>query len=58
MKIYASREAFVFERDVIVSTRRHTLVKKLSVIVLQQITTPSFISPDMFSLVIPYLFAV
>ena len=40
----ASKEAFGFSRDVIGSTRRRTIVKKLAVIVLQQIVTPLFVS--------------
>ena len=58
MEIYASREAFGFARDVISSTRKCTIVNKLAVIVLQHIMTPSFVSFDMFALVVPYLFAV
>ena len=42
------REAFGFVRDVIGSTRRYTIVDKFVLIVLERITTPSFISLDMF----------
>ena len=49
---------FGFEIDVIGSTIRPTIVNKLAVIVLQHIMTPSFISLDMFDIVVPYLFAV
>ena len=56
MEIYASREAFGFERDVIGSTRRRTIVKKLDVIILQRITTPPFVSLEMFALVFTYFF--
>ena len=54
----ASIEAFGFSRGVIGSTRRPTIVKKLVVIVLQHIMTPSFASLDIFALFVPYLFAV
>ena len=49
---------FGFSRDVIGSTRRPTIVNKLAVIVLQDIMTHLFVSLDMFSLVVTYLFAV
>ena len=49
-----SIEAFGFARNVIVSTRRHTIVKILGVIVLQVIVTPSFFSLDMFAIFIPF----
>ena len=48
MEKYASREAFGFERFVIGSTRRCTIVNKLIVIVLKYIMTPLFVSLDMF----------
>ena len=48
IEIYASREAFGFARDVIGSTRRCTIVYKFVVIVLKCITTPLFVSLDMF----------
>ena len=48
MERYATIEAFGFERDVIGSTRRRTIVDKLAVIVLKRIMTPSFVSLDMF----------
>ena len=49
MEIDASIEAFVFERDVIGSTRRCTIVDKFSFSFLKRIMTPSFISLNMFS---------
>ena len=58
MEIDDPREAFGFARDVIGSTRRRNIVNKLAVIFLQRIITPSFVSLDMFALVIPYLSAV
>ena len=54
----ASIEAFGFTRDVIGSTIRPTIVNKLAMIVLQRIMNPSFVSLDIFALVIPYLFSV
>ena len=48
MQIDAPIEAFCFAKYVIGSTRRHTIVKKFTVIVLQRIMTPSFTSLDMF----------
>ena len=51
-----SREAVGFARDLIGSTRRRTIFNKLAVIVLQHIMTPSFVSLDMFALVVPYFF--
>ena len=48
----SSREAFGFARDVIGSTRRHTIVDKLAVIVLQRIMTPSFFSLEMFDVLL------
>ena len=48
MEIHSSREAFVFARDVIGSTRGFTIVSKFIVIVLKCITNPSFVSLDMF----------
>ena len=48
IEIYVSREAFVFARDVIGSTRRCTIVEMFVVTVLKRITTPSFVSLDMF----------
>ena len=54
----ASREAVGFARDLIGSKRRCTIFNKLAVIFLQRIMTPSFVSLDMFALVIPYLSAV
>ena len=58
MGIYASIEAFGFSEDVIGSTRRPTIVNRLSVIALRHIMNPSFVSFDMFALIAPYLFAV
>ena len=48
METDASGEAFGFARDVIVSTRRFTIVEKFVVIFLKQIMNPSFVSLDMF----------
>ena len=48
MEMYASREAFSFERDVIGSKRRCTIVDKFIVIVLKRIMTPLFVSLDTF----------
>ena len=50
MEKYASREAFGFERDVICSTRRCTIVNKLAVIDLKRIITSLFVSLDMFDI--------
>ena len=58
MERYDPRKYFGFARDVIGLTRRHTIVNKLDVIVLQRIMTPSFVSLDMFALVVPYFFSV
>ena len=43
---------------VLISTRRPTTVNKLAVTALQRILTPSFITFDIFALVVPYLFTV
>ena len=40
MEIDASREAFVFPRDVMGSTRRCNIVNKFVVIVMKHIMTP------------------
>ena len=48
MEKYASIEAFVFARDVIGSTIGCTIVNKFIVIVLKFTMTPSFVSLDMF----------
>ena len=58
MEIHASREAFGFSRYVIGSTIRRAIAKKLAMIVLQCITTPSFVSLDMFAVVVQYLFSI
>ena len=58
MERYALIEAFGFAMGVLGSTRRPTTVNKLDVIVLQRIMTPSFVSLDMFALVVPIFFAV
>ena len=55
---YLSREAFGFAMDVICSTRRPTIFNKLAVIILERIMTTLCVSLDMFTLVVPYLFAV
>ena len=51
----ASIEPFGFAMAVIGSTRRPTTANKLAVIALQHIMTPSFVSLDMFALVVPYV---
>ena len=48
MEIDASREALGFTGDVIGSTRRGTIVNKFVVIFLKRIMTPSFVSLEMF----------
>ena len=48
MELYAYIEAFGFARDVISSTRRCTIVDTFVLIVLKCIMTPSFVSLDMF----------
>ena len=48
MEIYASREAFIFTRDVIGSTRRCNIVDRFVVIFFKYIMTPPFVSLDMF----------
>ena len=42
--------------DVLGSTRRPTTANKLTVIVLQRIMTPLFVTLDMFALVVTYFF--
>ena len=54
----ASIGTFGFAMDALGSTRRPTNVNKLDVTALQRILTPSFITVDMFALVVLYLFAV
>ena len=54
MERYASREPFGFVMAVLGSTRRHTTVNKLSAIAVKSIMIPSFVSLDMFDLVVPY----
>ena len=49
-EIDASRESFGFAMDVIVSTRRCTIVDKFVVIVLKIIMNSLFVSLDMFSI--------
>ena len=51
-------DAFGFAMAVLISTRRPTTVEKLVVAALQHILTPSFITVDIFALVIPHFFAV
>ena len=58
MEIDDPRYDFGFEMAVLSSTIRPTIVNKFSVIVLQRIMTLSFVSLDMFALVVLYLFAV
>ena len=54
MEIDASKELFSFAMVVIGSTTRPTSVNKLAVTALQHTTTPSFVTLDMFALVVPY----
>ena len=54
MEIYYSRETFGFAMVVVGSTRRPTTINKLAVIYLKRIMTPSFISLDMFTLVVSF----
>ena len=54
----ASREPFGFSMTVIVPKIIPTTVNDLAVTALQCIMTPSFVTLDMFALVVPYLFAV
>ena len=58
MERYSSREPFGFAMYMIGSTIRPTPINKLAVIVLQRIMTPPFVSLDIFSLVIQYLFSI
>ena len=58
MERYSLREPFCFAMYMIGSTIRPTPIKKLAVIVLQRIMTPPFVSLDIFSLVIQYLFSI
>ena len=58
MEIYASIEPFGFSMDVLGSTRRFNTVKKLTVTAFQCILTPSFVTVDIFALVVTYLFSV
>ena len=54
MERYNSIEPLSFALDVIGSTRRPTTVKKLAVTAFKPITTPLFVTLDMFALVVPY----
>ena len=59
MEIYASREPFVLAMAVLLgSIRGPTTANKCSVTALQRILQPSFITVDMFALVVLYLFVV
>ena len=58
MEGYVSREIFGFAISLLGSKRRPSPVKKLYVTVLQCILTPPFITVDIFSLVVSYLFYV
>ena len=49
-----SKEPFGFAMSVIGSIRIPTTVNKLDVTALQCIMTPSFVSLDIFALVVPY----
>ena len=44
--------------DVITSTRRPTNINKSAVAAFQCIMTPSFVTHDMFDIIVPYLFTV
>ena len=54
----ASREIFGFAMAVLSSTIRLTTVHTLVGTALQLILTPSFVTADIFALVVPYLFSV
>ena len=58
MEIDASIEPFGFSVAVLGSTRRPTTVNKFYLTALKRIMTPSFVTLDMFALVVPYFFAV
>ena len=58
MEVDASIQTFDSEMPVPSSTRRSTTVKKWVVTDLQQILTPSFITVDIFALVIPYFLLI
>ena len=58
MEGYASIEPFYFTMDVPSSTIRPTTVNTWVVTFLQLILTPSFITVDIFGLVVKYLFFV
>ena len=53
----ASREYLGFLIALLISTRIHNLLKKLAMTALKFICTPSLITVDIFSLVIPLFFA-
>ena len=53
MEGYGSRETFYFAMDVLISARRPTTVNTWVVTALQRILTPSFITVDIFALVVP-----
>ena len=53
-----SRELFGFAMTVLGSTIRPATVNKLDVTALKGITNTSFVTLDIFSLVVPYLFYV
>ena len=55
MERYASIEPFVFSISVLSLTIRTTNVKNLVANALKPILNPSFITVDMFALVVPYL---
>ena len=58
MEGYGSMETFGFSMDVLGSTKITTTVIKLVMTYLQRILTPLFVTIDIISLVIPYLFYV
>ena len=58
MKRYYSRGPFSFSIYVLGLTIITTTVNKLVVTALQRILTTTFITADIFALVIPYLFAI
>ena len=54
----ASIEIFGFAMTVLGSTRRPATVNKLALTALKRIMNTSFVTLDIFSLVVPYLFYV
>ena len=58
MEIEASRKNFIFEMDILGSTKRPTTINKLAVTALKRLLNPSFNTVDIFALVVTYLFTV